>query len=192
MLEILGGMVVLIIMIVLSGLKTVKEHSQLVVFRYGKVVACKGPGLHLILPIIDNVEMIDTRIVELSIPAVVVTTLDGESLEISAQCLYQISDAKRTVTKIEDAKSATDFVTQSALRELARQNSAAFLKDETKRANIRLKSLIEKQTLSWGIRINAVEIVEIRHATGENLLQLEASPAQLTENQATAVAELAL
>lgn len=181
MLEIIGGMIVLVVMIVLSGIKTVKEHTQLVVFRYGKVLDCKGPGLHLILPIIDNVELVDTRIVTLTIPLVVVTTLDGESLEMSAQCLYQISDAKRAVTKIEDARSATMFVTQSALRELARQNSAAFLKDETKRANSRLKSLIEKQTLSWGIRINAVEIEEIRTATGENLLEVAETPATIAE-----------
>lgn len=176
MLEILGGMIVLIVMIVLSGLKTVKEHTQLVVFRYGKVVSCKGPGLHLVLPIIDNVELVDTRIITLDIPAVAVTTLEGDSLEMSAQCMYQISDAKRAVTKIEDARSATMFVTQSALRELARQNSTDFLKDETKRANSRLKSLIEKQTLSWGIRINAVEIEEFRTATGDNLLEVSEVP----------------
>ena len=62
MLEIVGGIVVLAILILLSGLKTVKEHHQLVIYRYGRVADCKGPGLHLIMPIIDHIEMVETRL----------------------------------------------------------------------------------------------------------------------------------
>ncbi|HNN63287.1 MAG TPA: SPFH domain-containing protein, partial [Candidatus Obscuribacter sp.] len=162
MLEILGGMFVLIIMVLMSGLKTVKEHTQLVVYRLGIARECKGPGLHLIIPIIENAELVETRIVTMVTPEVEANTRDGHTLLLKGECLYQVIDAKRAVTRVESIENAVTFVTQSALRELARNQELAELKNDTKRANARLKSLIERQTNPWGIKINAAELTELK------------------------------
>lgn len=162
MLEILGGMFVLIIMVLMSGLKTVKEHTQLVVYRLGIARECKGPGLHLIIPIIENAELVETRIVTMVTPEVEANTRDGHTLLLKGECLYQVIDAKRAVTRVESIENAVTFVTQSALRELARNQKLAELKNDTKRANARLKSLIERQTNPWGIKINAAELTELK------------------------------
>lgn len=162
MFEILGGMFVLIIMVLMSGLKTVKEHTQLVVYRLGVARECKGPGLHLIIPIIENVELVETRIVSMLTPEVEAETRDGFAVLLKGECLYQVVDAKRAVTRVENIANAVNFVTQSALRELARSHELAELKSDTKRANARLKSLIERQTNPWGIKINAAELTELK------------------------------
>lgn len=162
MLEILGGMFVLIIMVLMSGLKTVKEHTQLVVYRLGVARECKGAGLHLIIPIIENVELVETRIVSMLTPEVEAETRDGLTVLLKGECLYQVVDAKRAVTRVENIANAVNFVTQSALRELARSHELAELKGDTKRANARLKSLIERQTNPWGIKINAAELTELK------------------------------
>src|SRR5208282_1412100 len=105
--EIIGGIVVLTIMVVLSGIKVVKEHSQLVIFRFGRLVSSKGPGVHLVLPMVDQSETVDTRIITLITPILEEMTLDHVSIKISVVCLFQIADAKKAVSKIDNVTKAT-------------------------------------------------------------------------------------
>ncbi|MDX1988169.1 MAG: SPFH domain-containing protein [Candidatus Obscuribacter sp.] len=182
--EILGGMFVLIIMVLMSGLKTVKEHTQLVVYRLGIARECKGPGLHLIIPIIENAELVETRIVSMVTPEVEANTRDGHTVLLKGECLYQVVDAKRAVTRVESIENAVNFVTQSALRELARNQELADLKNDTKRANTRLKTLIERQTNPWGIKINAAELTELK-----GVLILAPEPTEEPSSQPTTDSE---
>lgn len=161
MFEILGGMVVLLIMVLISGLKTVKEHTQLVVFRNGRLAGCKGPGVHLILPVIENVELVDTRITSRETPPVEALTRDAIGLILKGQYFYQVADARKAVTRIEDIESAVRFSAESALRELARSFSAEELKVDGRRVNSRFKSILEKQTDAWGIRITHCELTHL-------------------------------
>ncbi len=161
MFEILGGMVVLLIMVLISGLKTVKEHTQLVVFRNGRLAGCKGPGVHLILPVIENVELVDTRITSRETSPVEALTRDAVGLILKGQYFYQVADARKAVTRIEDIESAVRFSAESALRELARNFSAEELKVDGRRVNSRFKSILEKQTDAWGIRITHCELTHL-------------------------------
>lgn len=161
MFEILGGMVVLLIMVLISGLKTVKEHTQLVVFRNGRLAGCKGPGVHLILPVIENVELVDTRITSRETPPVEALTRDAVALILKGQYFYQVADARKAVTRIEDIESAVRFSAESALRELARNFSVEELKVDGRRVNSRFKSLLERQTDAWGIRITHCELTHL-------------------------------
>jgi len=159
--EILGGMVVLLIMVLISGLKTVKEHTQLVVFRNGRLAGCKGPGVHLILPVFENVELVDTRITSRETPPVEALTRDAVGLILKGQYFYQVADARKAVTRVEDIESAVRFSAESALRELARNFSAEELKVDGRRVNSRFKSILEKQTDAWGIRITHCELTHL-------------------------------
>ncbi len=165
MLEIVGGILVLFILILLSGLKTVKEHHQLVIYRYGRVADCKGPGLHLIMPLIDNIEMVETRLRTLQIVDLNVTTQEEHAVLISCDCIYNVADAKKAVTKVEDIESAMLIVTESNLRELGRLTPLDDLQSDRKRINSRLKTLMDRQVGNWGIKISSIEVTTVKVAT---------------------------
>jgi len=165
MLEIVGGIVVLAILILLSGLKTVKEHHQLVIYRYGRVADCKGPGLHLIMPLIDHIEMVETRLRTLKVVDLNVTTQEEHAVLISCDCIYYVADAKKAVTKVEDIESAMQIVTESNLRELARQTPLNDLQGDPKRLNSRLKSLMDRQIGNWGLKVSSIEVTTVKVAT---------------------------
>lgn len=160
--EILGGIAFLTIMILLSGIKIVKEHNQLVVFRLGKVLNSKGPGMHMVIPIIDQVQTIDTRIVTLATPLLEEMTLDKVSVRISAVCLFQIIDAKKMVIRIDDVTKAVNELLLAGLRMQVSQHDLKSLVSERGRMNDFLKSKLEKQTQQWGVRVNALEIKEVK------------------------------
>lgn len=158
MLEILGGIIVSAIMILLSGIKTVKEYDQLVVFRFGKLVDCKGPGVHLVIPFMDQVETIDTRIVTVATPESEELTYDNIALKISAVCLFQIVDARRAVTRVEDIHQAMAELTQTTLRSSVGEQSLRKLVADRAKINSSMKEKIEKQAKDWGIKIVSFEI----------------------------------
>ena len=162
MLEIIGGIVVSLIMILLSGIKIVKEYDQLVVFRFGKLVDSKGPGMHLVIPLIDQIQTVDTRIVTLAPPVLEEMTLDHVSVKISVVCLFQIVDAKRAISKIENVPKATEELLQTTLRTAVSQHSLKHLVSDRGRMNGNLKAKLDKQTRDWGVKIITIEIKEIK------------------------------
>jgi len=162
MLEIIGGLIVLSIMVLLSGIKVVKDNSRLVVYRFGKVVATKGAGVHLILPILESAESIDTRMMMLDTPLVAAKTLDDRHVSISAVCMFQVGDAKKAVTKIANVAEATGIQAQTVLRSVVCQNDLRTLETEQKNVNKRLRMALEKQTREWGINIKSMEIKDLK------------------------------
>lgn len=160
--EIFGGIAVLTIMILLSGIKVVKEHSQLVVFRFGKLAGSKGPGVHLVIPIIDQSQIVDTRIVTIATPIHEEMTLDHVAVKVSAVCLFSVTDAKKAVSKIDDSTKAVSELLQTTLRTVVSQHDLKFLVSDRGRLNSILKSKLEKQTQVWGVKISAIEIKEVK------------------------------
>jgi regulator of protease activity HflC (stomatin/prohibitin superfamily) len=157
-LEIFGGIVVLAIMVLLSGIKVVKDNNRLVVYRFGRVVATKGAGVHLIVPILESAETVDTRMMMLDTPVLTATTLDGQTVNVSAVCMFQVGDAKKAVTKVANATEATGTLAQTILRSVVGHNDLKTLQSEQRGINKRLKTALEKQTREWGINIKSVEI----------------------------------
>ena len=161
MLEILGGIIVSAIMILLSGIKIVKEHDQLVVFRFGKLIESKGPGTHLVIPFIDQVETVDTRITTITTPILEELTQDHVSVHVAAACLFQIVDAKRMVSRIDDSHEAIEELAQTTLRAVISQHSMRQLVSERVKINAALKEKLDKQAKDWGIKIIAFELNEV-------------------------------
>ncbi len=162
MFEILGGIVVFTVMVLLSGIKVVKEYNQLVVFRFGKVVSAKGPGIHMVIPIIDQSQTVDTRIITFTTPVLEEMTLDHVSIKISAVCLFSVTDAKKAVSKIDDVEKATNELVQTSLRVVVSQHDLKHVMSDRGRMNGNLKVKLEKQTREWGVRIHTVEVKEIK------------------------------
>lgn len=162
MFEILGGIIVFTIMVILSGIKVVKEHDRLIIFRGGKQVLERGPGVQLVLPIIDKAQVIDTRIVTLPANLIQTTTSDKMSVKVSALCMYQIVDAKRAVTRVENVKKAATELADMALRTAVGNNDLLHLVTDRKRINFNLKNILDRQTKEFGIRIIKIELKDVR------------------------------
>lgn len=160
--EILGGIVVLTILVMLSGLKVVKEHNQLVIYRFGRLIASRGPGLQLVVPMIDQSETVDTRIVTLATPLLEEMTVDHISIKVSVVCLYQIADAKKVVARIDNVNKAMSELVQATLRTEISQHDLKHIMSDRGRLNGHLKTKLDKQVREWGVRLNAIEIKEIK------------------------------
>lgn len=166
MLEIVGGIIVLLIMITLSGLKVVKEHERLVVYRYGKLVGSRGPGLVLILPVIERALEVDTRIVTMPIEADRVATSDDTSVKVSAVFMFQVADPASFVTKVADAYEATKQAAETTLRDACRELKLEEIQADKRRVNQRVKTLLEKKIKLWGLKITSVELQDINTMKG--------------------------
>ncbi len=162
MFEIIGGMIVLTIMILLSGIKVVNEYDRLVVFRFGKALHTKGPGVQLVVPLIDRAQLVDVRTVTLPIEMIEETTHDHYSVKVSALCMFKVADPKKMVTKIDNAQKATRELAQATLRNCIRQHKIHSLMTDRRRLNTALRQGLNKQTNDFGIQIQTLEIKHIK------------------------------
>lgn len=162
MLEIVGGMIVLTLMVLLSGIKVVREHDRVVVFRLGRAIDSRGPGLVFILPLIDRIQTVDTRLVTLTIPFFEEVTADDQIVKVSALCLFQIVDPLRAVTKIDDPMAASTEIIQTTLRNAIRQYQLRQLVVNRKPVVFTLKSALDRQTKEWGVKVKTIEIKEVK------------------------------
>ena len=176
MFEIAGGMIVLIIMILLSGLKVVKEHDRLVVFRLGKALHTKGPGLQLIVPVLDRAQIVDTRTTTMPIPMLEDTTHDKYSVRMSALIMFHIIDPKKSVIKVDDPVKATKEFAEVSLRNLIRQHNLIQLMSDRRRLSASLKGHLNKHTRDWGVQVGTVEIKELKVPRDTKRLLVKARP----------------
>jgi regulator of protease activity HflC (stomatin/prohibitin superfamily) len=160
--EIVGGIIVLTIMILLSGFKVVKDHERIVLFRLGKVAGSRGPGLHLVIPVLEKIQIVDTRIATLPIPLFETTTLDNLPIRISAVCLYRIVDATKAVSSVSDCGKATAEIAQTTLRSTISHHEMRYVMHDRKRLGALVRKHLEKKTKHWGVGIVAFEIKEFK------------------------------
>lgn len=149
-------------MVLLSGLKTVKEYDRLVIFRQGKIVADKGQGLQMVIPLLERAQIVDTRLTTLPIPLMEVTTRDNCTVKVSALCMFQIVDAKKALTKIDNPTKATAQLAEVSLRTAVGNHDLAHLIADRKQINFMLKSVLDRQTKDFGIKISKIELKEVR------------------------------
>ena len=173
--EIFGGIIVLAVMVLLSGIKVVKDNNRLVVYRFGRVVATKGAGVHLIVPIVESAETVDTRMMMLDTPLITATTLDDQIVDVTAICMFQVGDAKKAVTKVSNATEATGTLAQTVLRSVVGQNDLKTLQSEQRGVNKKLRTALEKHTREWGINIKSVEIKTLT-LSGQPTVEGQAAP----------------
>jgi len=159
--EILGGIFVLSLLMLLSGFKIVKEHDRLVVFRFGKVRESKGPGMHMVVPLIDRTHTVDTRVATVPIPPLEVVTKDSCHVKVSAVCMTQIVDAAKALTKMIEPETATLETIQAVLTDTLHHHTLKELLHDRRHVAHVLKGELSKRTKQWGIKIKSIEIKEI-------------------------------
>lgn len=159
--EVIGGLVVLTVLTLLSGLRIVKEYDRLVIMRFGRLAETRGPGLKLVIPFCERAQKVDVRIVTMPVPDQEAITRDNVAVKVTAVCFFQVEDPAKAVLNIQDPVEATGQLAQAALRMVIGQHDLDSILKDRDLLNTRLRTLVGEQTDDWGIKIISMEIKDI-------------------------------
>ncbi len=157
------GIVVLVVLIGLSSaIRIINEYERGVLFRLGRLMALKGPGLRLIIPFgIDRLVKMDLRTVTLEVPPQEVITLDNVTIKVNAVIYFMVVDPRNAVTRVANFINATSQIAQTTLRSVLGQSSLDELLANREKINTKLQQIIDEQTEPWGIKVSTVEIKDV-------------------------------
>jgi regulator of protease activity HflC (stomatin/prohibitin superfamily) len=144
-----------------ASVRVLREYERGVVFRLGRVMNARGPGLVLLLPTIDRMVRVSLRTVTLTIPPQEIITQDNIPVRVTAVILYRVVDSTRAITEVESFSSATMQISQTTLRSVLGGAELDTLLSERERLNDSLQHVIDSQTEPWGIKVTAVEIKDV-------------------------------
>lgn len=152
---------VFIVLLLASALRVLKEYERAVVFRLGRLLAVKGPGLIILWPIIDKMTKVSLRLVALDVPTQDIITRDNVSVKVNAVVYFRVVDAEKAIIQVEDFFYATGQLSQTSLRAILGQVELDALLSERENINHELQSLLDKRTDPWGIKVSNVEIKHV-------------------------------
>jgi regulator of protease activity HflC (stomatin/prohibitin superfamily) len=165
-LAILGVILLLALIIAFSSLRIANEYERGVVFRLGRLIALKGPGLFFIIPFgIDRLVKIDMRVITLEVPPQDVITHDNVTAKVNAVIYFHVVDAQRAVTAVLNYINATSQIAQTTLRAALGQATLDELLANREKINQNLQKIIDEQTEPWGIKVAVVEIKDVELPT---------------------------
>jgi regulator of protease activity HflC (stomatin/prohibitin superfamily) len=163
--EVLVGVLVVLAIFLLialgSAVRILREYERGVIFRLGRLIAMKGPGLILLIPFIDRMERVDLRTVTLNIPPQEVITRDNVPSSVNAVAYFRVVDANRSIVEVENYLLATSQIAQTALRSVLGKAELDQLLAERERLNEELQKIIDESTEPWGVKVTAVEIKDV-------------------------------
>lgn len=152
---------VIIVVFLALSLRVVKEYDRGVVFFLGKVTGVRGPGLIILVPILEQMTYVALRTITMNIPSQKIITKDNVSIDISAVAYYHIADAQKSVVSVENVYDAVIQISQTTVRNVVGQFSLDQLLSQTAQINAQIKEVIDKHTEPWGAEVTAVEIKDI-------------------------------
>jgi regulator of protease activity HflC (stomatin/prohibitin superfamily) len=156
------ALLILIVLVVLSqAVKIVREYERVVIFRLGRFSGVKGPGIFLIIPIIDRVMQLDLRVFTIDVAKQVVITKDNVSVEVDAVIYYRVVDPARAIIQVENYKMATSLLSQTTLRDVLGQIELDDLLSKRDELNKKLQEILDKHTDPWGIKVTAVTLRDV-------------------------------
>jgi regulator of protease activity HflC (stomatin/prohibitin superfamily) len=156
--------VLLIIFVALalaSGVRILREYERGVIFRLGRLIAQKGPGLIFLIPIVDRMVRIDLRTVTLTVPPQEVITKDNVTVRVTAVAYFRVIDPNKAVTEVENFLLATSQIGQTTLRSVLGKAELDSLLSERERLNVELQQIIDEQTEPWGVKVSTVEVKDV-------------------------------
>jgi regulator of protease activity HflC (stomatin/prohibitin superfamily) len=160
----IGIIVVLVLLIVPMAVKIVQEYERGVIFRLGRLVGARGPGLFLIIPFIDRMVKVDLRVVTMDVPSQEVITRDNVTVRVNAVVYFRVVDPESSVVKVLDHIRATSQISQTTLRNVLGQSELDELLTQREKLNQSLQHIIDEQTDPWGVKVSTVEIKEVELA----------------------------
>lgn len=149
------------VIIISSAVKILREYERGVIFRLGRLIPFKGPGIIFLIPIVDRMVRVSLRVVAMEVPSQDVITRDNVSIKVSAVIYFRVIDASKAITEVQDYLFATSQLAQTTLRSMLGQSELDELLSEREKINRRLQETIDTHTAPWGIKVSLVEVKNV-------------------------------
>ncbi|MDF2954510.1 slipin family protein [Candidatus Alkanophaga liquidiphilum] len=157
----LVGILLVVVILLAASIKIVREYERGVIFRLGRLVGARGPGLFLVIPLFESMVKIDLRIKVFDIPPQEVITKDNVTTKVNAVVYYRVIDPEKAITQVENYDYATAQMALTTLRSVVGQSELDELLSERDKLNMQLQRIIDEATDPWGIKVSAVEIKDV-------------------------------
>ncbi len=151
----------IVVILLLGGIKVINEYQRAVIFRLGRLVGARGPGLIYVLPIFERMVRVELRTITMNIPSQKIITKDNVSIDIAAVAYYHVVDAQKSVVAIENVHDAVNQISQTTVRNVVGQFMLDQFLSQTVDINEKIKNVIDVHTEPWGIQVTAVEIKDV-------------------------------
>ncbi len=149
------------LMILLSAIKIVPEYERGVIFRLGRLMGPRGPGIFFVIPVFERMVRVDMRVITMDVPVQEVITLDNVTIKVNAVLYFQVINPNWAVTKVMDYIRATMQIAQTTLRSVVGQVELDELLAQREKINQKLQQIIDEQTEPWGIKVTIVEVKDV-------------------------------
>jgi len=157
----IGIIVLVVFILILMAVKIVTEYERGVIFRLGRLVGARGPGLFLIIPFVDRMVKVDLRVITMDVPPQDVITKDNVTVRVNAVVFFRVVDPESSVVKVLDFVRATSQISQTTLRNVLGQSELDELLTAREKINQTLQRIIDEHTDPWGIKVSTVEIKDV-------------------------------
>jgi len=153
--------IVALLFILSAAIKIVQEYERGVIFRLGRLVGAKGPGLFFIIPILDRMVKVDLRVVTMDVPSQEAITRDNVTVKVNAVVYFRVFEPSQAIVNVEDYRRATWLISQTTLRNVIGQSELDELLAHRESINHKLQQIIDEQTEPWGIKVSLVEVKDV-------------------------------
>ena len=160
-LAVVAVLAVLLLILLAAAIRVLREYERGVIFRLGRLIAQKGPGLIILIPIIDQMVRVDLRTVTLNVPPQEVITKDNVTVRVNAVAYFRVVDPNKAITDVENYLLATSQIAQTTLRSVLGKAELDSLLAERERLNVELQQIIDEQTEPWGVKVTTVEVKDV-------------------------------
>ncbi|MCD6419247.1 MAG: slipin family protein [Synergistetes bacterium] len=160
------GVIIVVAIVVFSAIRVLREYERGVVFRLGRLIAAKGPGLVFLIPIVDKMVKVSLRIVTMDVPVQEVITKDNVPIKVNAVVYFRVIDPIKSVIEVENFVNATSQIAQTILRSVVGQIELDELLSQREKVNQTLQRIIDEHTGPWGIKVSAVEVKDLELPEG--------------------------
>lgn len=157
----LVAIVIVLLALFSSAVKILREYERAVVFRLGRLLRAKGPGVVFLIPIVDRMVRIDLRVITLDVPRQEMMTRDNVTVSVDAVLYFRVVDAQDSVIKVENFSKATFNLAQTTLRSVIGQHELDELLSQRDRINLQLQQVMDERTEPWGVKITLVEVRDV-------------------------------
>ena len=169
-------LIALIAALVFSALRMIWEYQRAVVFMFGRFYKVKGPGLRIVLPVIQQMVRVDTRVIVMDVPTQDVISRDNVSVKVNAVIYFRVIDPQRAIIQVENFDMATSQLAQTTLRSVLGQHELDEMLASREKLNIDIQKILDEQTDAWGIKVSNVEIKHVD--LNENMIRAIAKQAE--------------
>jgi len=153
--------IILLVIVIASSIKILREYERGVIFRLGRLVAAKGPGIFLLIPVVDRMVKVSLRTIAMDVPTQDIITKDNVSVKVNAVLYFRVIDPSKAIVMVEDYLYATSQLAQTTLRSVLGQVELDELLSARDKLNLDLQTIIDSHTDSWGIKVGLVELKHV-------------------------------